>query len=171
MRQHQGNKKKHGPIKTYCFRPKVFVSFQFPHGPIKIQRGLNPNSQNPIANQSLFIYVTESVKTKVVLHLQLLQIRRAQSHTQRYSSNPLIHVRACTHTNIYIRLLLCINEFEYLFRVEFDIFKEWGSQERKQGSSQKRIFSLCSKERGNSSLCPKGELLKVKLFLVILFDK
>ena len=139
MRQHKGNKKKHGPIKTYCFGPKVFVSFQLPHGPIKIQRGLNPNSQSPITNQGLFIYVTESVKTKATLHLQLLQIRIAQSHTQRYSSNPLIHVRACTYTDIYIyiyiyiykRLLLCINEFEYLFRVEFDIFKEWGSWGRR----------------------------------------
>ena len=135
MRHHQGNEKKHGPIKKYYFGPKVFVSFQLPHGPIKIQRGLNPNSQNPIANQSLFIYVIESVKTEATLHLQLLQIRRAQSHTQRYSSNPLIHARARTHTDIYkyiyIRLLLCIYEFEYFFRAEFDIFKEWGSWERK----------------------------------------
>ena len=68
-------------------------------------------------------------------------------------------------------LLLCIYEFEYLFRAEFDIFKEWRSWGRRQGISQRRISSLCSKERGSSSLYSKGELLKVKLFSVILFDK
>ena len=83
----------------------------------------------------------------------------------------LVHTHRYIYIYIYIRLLLCSDEFEYLFRVEFDIFKEWESWGRRQGSSQRRILSLCSKERDSSSLCSKGELLKVKLFSVILFDK